>query len=214
MPCAARRYSRQHSPAPRARGTMPGVDQPINQQESPYEAARRVNNVLRLGSVAEVRHAAPARCRVRSGDNLTDWLPWLSLRAGGAADGAAWWPPAVGEQVLLLAPGGDLAQAVVLPGVFSDQRPQGSSTPGACRLDFAADAHLEYLPGQHLQLRFGATVLTLRADALTADAGGGTIRLDGAGLRGEPDVTSGSVSLRQHKHIGVTPGPALTGPPA
>ena len=193
---------------------MPGVEQPITQQESPYEAARRVNNVLRLGTVAEVRHAAPARCRVQTGDNLTDWLPWLTLRAGGAQDGTAWWPPVVGEQVLLLAPGGDLAQAVVLPGVFSDQRPQGSSTPGAFRLDFADTAHLEYLPGQHLHMRFGDTTLTLGAGSIEAAAGGGTFTLDGSGLRGEPDVVSGSISLRHHLHTGVIPGPALTGPPA
>lgn len=192
---------------------MPDVDQPISQPESPYEAARRANNMLRLGTVAEVRHAAPARCRVQTGDNLTDWLPWLTLRAGGAQDGTAWWPPVVGEQVLLLAPGGDLAQAVVLPGVFSDERPQGSSTPGAFRLDFSDTAHLEYLPGEHLHLRFGDTTLRLGAEAITAAAGGGTLTLDGQGLRGEPDVTSGPISLRQHKHIGVIPGPALTGVP-
>ena len=193
---------------------MPGVEQPITQQESPYEAARRVNNVLRLGTVAEVRHAAPARCRVQTGDNLTDWLPWLTLRAGGAQDGTAWWPPVVGEQVLLLAPGGDLAQAVVLPGVFSDERPQGSSTPGAFRLDFSDTAHLEYLPGEHLHLRFGDTTLRLGAEAITAAAGGGTLTLDGRGLRGEPDVVSGGVSLREHLHTAVTSGSELSGPPA
>ena len=193
---------------------MPGVEQPITQQESPYEAARRVNNVLRLGTVAEVRHAAPARCRVQTGDNLTDWLPWLTLRAGGAQDGTAWWPPVVGEQVLLLAPGGDLAQAVVLPGVFSDQRPQGSSVAGAFRLDFADTAHIEYLPGAHLHLQFGATTLRLEAGAITAQAGGGTLQLDGSGLRGEPDVVSGGVSLREHLHTAVTSGSELSGPPA
>ena len=193
---------------------MPDVDQPISQPESPYEAARRANNMLRLGTVAEVRHAAPARCRVQTGDNLTDWLPWLTLRAGGAQDGTAWWPPVVGEQVLLLAPGGDLAQAVVLPGVFSDQRPQGSSVAGAFRLDFAETAHIEYLPGAHLHLQFGATTLRLEAGAITAQAGGGTLQLDGRGLRGEPDVVSGGVSLREHLHTKVTSGSELSGPPA
>lgn len=193
---------------------MPGVEQPIPQPESPYEASRRVNNVLRLGTVAEVRLAAPARCRVQTGDNLTDWLPWLTLRAGGAQDGTAWWPPVVGEQVLLLAPGGDLAQAVVLPGVFSDERPQGSSVAGAFRLDFSDTAHLEYLPGEHLHLRFGDTTLRLGAEAITAAAGGGTLTLDSRGLRGEPDVISGTVSLRGHKHTDVDRGPDVSGPPA
>lgn len=193
---------------------MPGVEQPIPQPESPYEASRRVNNVLRLGTVAEVRLAAPARCRVQTGDNLTDWLPWLTLRAGGRAGGTAWWPPVVGEQVLLLAPGGDLGQAVVLPGVFSDERPQASTTAGAMRLDWSESDHLEYLPGQHLRLQFGDTTVVLGADAITMHAGGGTVQLDASGLRGEPDVVSGGVSLREHLHTAVTSGSELSGPPA
>ena len=185
-------------------------------EHSPLELHRLLANLLRTGRVEQVRVGTasnPAACRVRTGDLLTTWLPWVAQAAGGSAQTRHWRTPALGEPCLLLAPGGDLAQAVVLPGVFSDERPQGSSTPGAFRLDFSDTAHLEYLPGEHLHLRFGDTTLRLGAEAITAAAGGGTLTLDGQGLRGEPDVTSGPISLRQHKHIGVIPGPALTGVP-
>ena len=190
------------------------MDSPTPQPESPYETQRRMENIVRKGTVAAVRLAAPARVRVKTGDNTTDWLPWIALRAGGVAGGRTWNPAVVGEQCTVLAPGGDLAQAVVLPGVFSDQRPQGSSVAGAFRLDFAETAHIEYLPGAHLHLQFGATTLRLEAGAITAQAGGGTLQLDGRGLRGEPDVVSGGVSLREHLHTAVTSGSELSGPPA
>ncbi|WMR36092.1 phage baseplate assembly protein V, partial [Metapseudomonas otitidis] len=38
--------------------------------------ARLLENLIRLGTIAEVDHAA-ARVRVQSGQLLTGWLPWL-----------------------------------------------------------------------------------------------------------------------------------------
>ena len=46
---------------------------------------------------------------------VTAWLPWLTARAGTVL---TWSAPSLGEQVLLLAPTGDLAQAFVLPAVY------------------------------------------------------------------------------------------------
>ena len=53
------------------------------QQDSPQESTRRVENLARMGTVLEVRHTKPARCRVKLGDNTTDWLPWIAGRATG-----------------------------------------------------------------------------------------------------------------------------------
>ncbi len=99
--------------------------------DSPMDLVRRLENMVRLGTVAEVQHAAPARCRVRSGDLLTDWLPWLARRAGGAVE---WHPPTVGEQCVVLSPGGDLLQGVVFLGAYSDAHPQNSESPTEHRL--------------------------------------------------------------------------------
>lgn len=170
------------------------MEQPIAQPESPYEANRRIENLLRLCTVADVRTEHPARCRVQSGQLLTDWLPWLTLRAGGGA--ATWWAPAVGEQCLLLSPGGDLRRGVVLPGLYSDQRRPPSDDPA----DFV--------------LRLGASQITITPSTITLAAGGGQLVINSAGAHGSPDVTAAGVSLIGHQHVGVTPGPALTGPPA
>ena len=184
-----------------------------NPETDPQEAARAAGTMLRTGTVVEV-DTARALLRFKTGDITTDWLPWFETRAGGARGGRTWWPPIVGEQGMLIAPGGDLARAVVLPGMFSSAMPAGSEDADTMRIDFDEADRIEYQRGKHLRMKFGGTTITLAADAITMHAGGGTLTLDADGLRGEPDVVSGSVSLRNHKHVGVTPGPALTGPPA
>lgn len=171
------------------------MDQPIAQPESPYEASRRIANLLRLGTVAEVRLQPPARCRVKTGDLLTDWLPWLTLRAGGVDGGATWWAPVAGEQCLLLAPGGDLLQAVVLPGIYSDSLPQPSDKP------------------EQLHIVLDKSRIVVKKDSITLSADGGRLIIDRDGVHGAPDVTAAGVSLVGHPHSGVMPGGGTSGPP-
>lgn len=83
------------------------------------EILRLLNNLIRLGTIAEVDPVA-VRVRVQTGDNETDWLPWITARAGTTRD---WDPPTVGEQVVLFSPAGDLAQALVLAGINTEQHP-------------------------------------------------------------------------------------------
>ena len=93
------------------------MESPITQPESPLEIVRRLENVVRLGTVAEVRYETPARCRIKTGDLVTDWLPWTTARAGGDR---SWWAPEVGEQVIILSPGGNTGAGVVFPSAYSD----------------------------------------------------------------------------------------------
>lgn len=88
------------------------------------DTERRVSNVVRYGTIAEADYVR-ARMRVRSGDVLTGWLPFTTGRAQGDR---TWSPPEVGEQVVLVAPGGDLAQAAVVGAVYRDAEP--GSAPG------------------------------------------------------------------------------------
>jgi len=87
------------------------------------EAFRLINNLVRIGTVAEVDHQA-ARARVKTGDNMTGWQKWLTLRAGTTLD---WDPPTVGEQVVLISPCGDMAQGVILAGLFASNEPSESA---------------------------------------------------------------------------------------
>ncbi len=75
----------------------------------------------------------PGLCRVQSGGIQTTWLNWLTTRAGRSR---TWWAPSVGEQVLLLAIGGELDTAFVLPGIFSDDNPAPSALADAWHVAF------------------------------------------------------------------------------
>lgn len=79
-----------------------------------HDILRLLRNLIRIGTVSTV-DLDNGLCRVETGGNLTDWLNWLTGRAG---DARSWWAPSIGEQVLVLSLGGELETAFVLPGVF------------------------------------------------------------------------------------------------
>lgn len=104
------------------------------------ELTRLLLNLIRKGSVTEIDHAAK-RCRVESGDLTTNWISWLTLRAGTTR---TWNPPTVGEQVVLFAPGGDAADAVALCGIYSDDAPAPSDSPSLNTTHYPDGAVIEY----------------------------------------------------------------------
>ena len=87
-------------------------------REMVMDLRRRVDRIVRPGVVAEV-DLARALVRVRYSaapdEAVTDWLPWLTRRAGGDR---TWWAPTVDEGVLILAPSGEMAAAAVLPALY------------------------------------------------------------------------------------------------
>ncbi|MDR3106446.1 MAG: phage baseplate assembly protein V [Yokenella regensburgei] len=114
----------------------------MNTLSSIQELARAVRNLIRTGVVIEV-DTSQALCRVQSGGLQTTWLNWLSARAGRSR---TWWAPSVGEQVLLLAVGGELDTAFVLPGIFSDDHPAPSASADAWHSVFPDGAVIKYEP--------------------------------------------------------------------
>lgn len=87
------------------------------------EILRRLENLIRLGTVEEVRHTRPARVRVKTGGVVTGWVTYAEQRAG---ETLTWNPPTIGEQVVLLSPGGDLSAAVAFTAVNQEQKPAPS----------------------------------------------------------------------------------------
>lgn len=85
---------------------------------SQAELLNNLNRMILIGTVEETDYAK-ARVRVRVGNWLTAWLPWVTKRAG---QDVQWWPVEKGEQVVLLSPGGDMAQAVVLGSLYQQQQ--------------------------------------------------------------------------------------------
>lgn len=106
------------------------------------EIMRLMRNVVRTGVVVET-DLDTGRCRVQTGGLITDWLQWLTQRAGRSR---TWWAPSIGEQVLILAVGGELDTAFVLPGIFSDDHPAPSASADAWHVAFPDGAVIEYEP--------------------------------------------------------------------
>lgn len=189
-------------------GTIIGMESPITQPESPLEIVRRLENLVRMGTVEQVRHGKPARCRVRTGELLTNWVPWIAYRAGGPDSGRRWSPPAKGEQCLLLAPGGDLGNAVALPGIYSDAMPQGSVEEDIDRTDWSATDYMEH------DRATGRLVIDCAQEIEFRIGGERRLLINATGVYGWPDVFGdGRISLVHHLHSGVVPGISSTGEP-
>ncbi|WP_462150879.1 phage baseplate assembly protein V [Pseudoalteromonas xiamenensis] len=74
----------------------------------------RLSKLITIGKVAEVDYEK-ALVRVKLGAWTTAWLPWLHAQAN---NDITWQAPEVDEQVVVLAPGGDTAQGVVLGSLY------------------------------------------------------------------------------------------------
>lgn len=92
--------------------------------DSAPPTSQRISNLLRFGVIAEVQ-LKPLRCRVASGELVSDFVPVFSAAAGDVSE---WNPPTPGEQVLLICADGDLGNAVALRGLYSDAFPAPSSS--------------------------------------------------------------------------------------
>ena len=157
------------------------------------ELARLIENLIRLGTVAEVQ-VEPPRVRVKTGNVTTAWRPWFALRAG---EDREWDPPTVGEQVILFSPSGNLAQGVALTGLFSDANPANGEREGLHRRTYRDGAVIEYdsiakhlratLPGTAEVIAEGDIDVTSNANISAVALGdinlnsGGNIQITAAG---------------------------------
>ncbi|MFC4623073.1 phage baseplate assembly protein V [Comamonas nitrativorans] len=165
-------------------------------EHSPLELHRLLANMIRTGRVEHVRVGAsgnPAACRVRTGDLLTTWVPWFAQAAGGSAQTRHWRTPALGEPCLLLAPGGDLAQAVALPGIYSSDMPQGATDEDVERHDFSATDFWQHR-------RSAGTLVFDISQAITLNVGSSQLH-----------ITPGSTTLTTPQFTVESPQSSFTG---
>lgn len=181
---------------------------------------RQSNNQIRLGTVAVV-DLARGLCRVQAGEIQTDFVPWFVPRAGDVIE---WSAPSVGEQVLLLSPGGDVSGALALRGLYSNQFPAPSSSESEHLVRFPDGALIRY---DHASHELVATLPGGGKAEVTADGGvtvNGPLTVNGdTTINGEAnvsktltaatDVIGGGKSLKGHKHTGVQTGGGVSGPP-
>jgi phage baseplate assembly protein V len=113
------------------------------------ELERRLSNTIRPGTVLEADYAK-ARLRVTMGDNTSAWLPWLTSRAG---EDRTWHAPEVGEQVIVMAPGGELSAGYVMPGgVYKNDYPANADKAEISRTTYKDGAVIEYDREAHAHL--------------------------------------------------------------
>lgn len=205
--CGTRRYTFHRLHSARAAAILRGMTDIA-------ALSRLIENLIRLGTVAEVDHGSlqdkrPARVRVQSGDLLTGWLPWTALRAGTTRD---WDPPTVGEQVLVLSPSGQTAQGIAITGLFSALIPANGDRAGLHRRTYPDGAVVEYDSEAHQLL---ATLPAGGRVEIIAPGGfklQGDVDIDGL-VTVTRDVVAAGISLVKHPHGGVQSGNAKTGAP-
>lgn len=110
--------------------------------------------------------------KVQAGPIVTGWLPWATNRAGPDRD---WRAPEVGEQVVVVSPGGDLEQGVVVGSLYRAAHPAPADSAEITRTVFKDGAVMEYDRQQHfwrlavpaggkITLEIGPTKLELTAE--------------------------------------------------
>tara|TARA_Y100001001_G_scaffold153797_2_gene167816 strand:- start:25 stop:648 length:624 start_codon:yes stop_codon:yes gene_type:complete len=197
----ARRWSRHKPPAENGRMRH----QPLH---GAAELLRLIHNLIRFGTIAEVDHSR-ARVRVKSGELLTAWLPWIEGRAGTTRD---WDPPTTGEQVVLFSPGGDPSAGVVLTGIFSQKHAAPSDNAGLWRRVMPDGAVLEYdHANRHLNADLPGSATITAPGGVTINA---NVTLNGRLTIAGDGVTHNGKNIGDtHRHGGVESGPSNTGVP-
>lgn len=187
---------------------------------STHDQQQNLSNQIRLGSVVALDLDAN-RCRVRTGEIVTDFLPWLVPRAGAAIE---WSAPSVGEQVVVLSPEGDTLAGLVLRGLYSDAFSAPSRNPDVHLVRFADAAEIVYDSASH---RLQAILPRGGTATITADGGvviNGPLTVNGnSQINGEvnvagtvtakQDVIGAGVSLKGHVHSGVKSGGDMSAGP-
>ena len=182
--------------------------------------ARMLENLIRFGVIAAVQ-MEPPRVQVKTGELTTAWLPWIAQRAG--AD-QVWDPPTEGEQVMLFSPSGQLANGVVVTGLFSDHIPANGNRAGLHRRTYADGTVIEYDSVAH---HLNATLIDGGTTNLVSTGGinlvgdithkGDYIQTGNQTVTGRVDVSidvvAAGVSLVKHPHTGVKAGGDQSGVP-
>ncbi|HFD6909146.1 TPA: phage baseplate assembly protein V [Escherichia coli] len=185
------------------------------------EIMRLITNLIRTGVVTEVDRENWL-CRVKTGDLETNWISWLTLRAGNAR---TWWRPSEGEQVVLLSLGGNLETAFALPAIYSNQFAPPSTSADACVTEHPDGGWFEYEPatgrwyvrGIKSMVIEAADNITLKTSEFVLEADRTRINsevvINGGVTQGGGAMSSNGIVVDAHQHTGVLKGGDTTGGP-
>ncbi|KTS14691.1 baseplate assembly protein [Pantoea dispersa] len=155
------------------------------------EIMRLITNLIRTGIVSEV-DKVNWLCRVKTGDLETNWINWLTLRAGNTR---TWWKPSVGEQVVLLSLGGNLETAFALPAIYSEAFPPPDYSEDGSTTVFKDGGWFQYEPesGQ-LLIRNIKSVLIEASDKIELNTAHFVVNADQT-LLNSPTVITGDTAI-------------------
>lgn len=185
------------------------------------EIMRLITNLIRTGTVSEV-DPVNWLCRVKTGDLETNWINWLTLRAGNTR---TWWAPTVGEQVVLLSLGGNLETAFALPAIYSSTFPPPSDSEAGSVTEYPDGGWFEYDPARHRWLIKGVQnvviegaenmELNTKRFALNAEQAqiNAEITINGGVTQRGGAMSSNGVIVDDHDHGGVERGSSRTDGP-
>ncbi len=164
------------------------------------EIHRKARNAVRKGSILDVDHAN-ALCRVAIGETdddglQTNWIPWIAGTAGATRE---WLPPTKGEQVVLLSPMGDPAQAVALRGFYSNAAPAPDASPNTHTRVYADGARISYDHDAHAlvaELPAGATVRIAAPVSVTIETKDATVKAETVTLDAQATVCTGAMTVK------------------
>lgn len=112
--------------------------------EDIIDLLRRLENLIRIGIIIDVDLAGEIPLyRVKTGKNETDWIAATTQRAGTAKKSH---PYTKGEQVVLMAPSGDIGAAMISHALNSDDNPSPDNHPTRDRTVYPDGAVIEYDP--------------------------------------------------------------------
>lgn len=173
------------------------------------EQQRRLHNIATIGTVFDV-NPDDQTMRLDVGDNQTDWLPIPALAAGQVR---VWRCPSVGEQFLLVSPSGELANAIPVLSLYSNQHPSPSNDPNEIRVRFN-DSDFLSIKNQDSQLTLKINDIVFDGDlTVTGGVDVGENVLVGGDIHSLGDIVAGSISLKSHTHGKVMGGNSTTGAP-
>ena len=178
------------------------------------EIYRLLMNLIRVGTVISVDYVQYV-ARVKVGKNETDWIRWGTPRAG---DAQTWWAPSVGEQVVIMSPGGDLENAFIAYSLYSNDAlpPDTSQTshviayPDGAKDSYDPASGMKRTEGIKNALLQASGTATLNLARLIINA---EVVINGEVVQGGGPMSSNGIVVDSHRHQGVQSGSATSGGP-
>ncbi|UNE55476.1 phage baseplate assembly protein V [Bartonella machadoae] len=161
---------------------------------------RRLANMVMVGTISHVDHKN-ARYRVKSGNLISDWIPDTQARAGKTC---SYEGRDVGEQVVVVASSGDLAQGVIVGSIHTDAN-QAADKGNIHRTIYPDGTILEYDDEQNsysMQIKSGGKFILTIADGVSLKGDGGKLELtapEGIKIVSQSDINfnaKGNISLQ------------------